>query len=130
MATPYIADTNQNNSQARIPNLREIAAILIERAWVGIAVALVVFSLFFINVKRAVPYYRSTAVLLVDSQTPRILNYQDVVSLNVRNLEYFNTVINTLHSRQMMEKAVQRSGLMDHPKFFPGVTGTVAKAAA
>lgn len=130
MTTPYIANSNKEDSPARIPDWREITAILMERAWVGLTVALVVFAFFFVQLKRTVPYYRSTSVLMVDAQTPRILNYQDVMSLNVRNLEYFNTVINTLHSRQMMEKAVAGSGLADHPAFFPGVTGVVHKAAA
>lgn len=130
MSTPYIADENRTDSQPRIPDWREILAILMERAWIGIAVALVVFVVFFIQLKRTVPYYRSTAVLLVEAQTPRILNYQDVMSLNVHNLEYFNTVINTLHSRHMMERAVETSGLVDHPGFFPAVTGVVQKAAA
>jgi len=130
MAAPYIADTNQDSSPSRVPDWREILAILMERAWIGLAVAAVVFAVSFISLKRAVPYYRSTAVLMVEAQTPRILNYQDVVSLNVRNLEYFNTVVNVLHSRQMMEQAVQRSGLMDHPEFFSGMTSVVQKAAA
>lgn len=130
MSTPYIADENRPDSQPRIPDWREILAILMERAWIGIAVALVVFAFFFIQLKRTVPYYRSTAVILIEAQTPRILNYQDVMSLNVRNLEYFNTVINTLHSRRMMEEAVDMSGLADHPSFFPGATGVVQKAAA
>ncbi len=130
MATPYISDMQPDDTAGRVPDWREIVAILMERAWVGVVVAVVVFSVFFINLKRAVPRYRSTAVLLVDAQIPRILNYQDVVSLNVRNLEYFNTVINTLHSRQMMEMAVQQGGLLDCPGFFPGVTGVVSKAAS
>lgn len=130
MSTPYIADENQAETQPRIPDWREILAILMERAWIGAAVALLVFAFFFIQLKRTVPYYRSTAVLLVDAQTPRILNYQDVMSINVRNLEYFNTVINTLHSRHMMELAVASSGLAERPDFFPAVTGVVAKAAA
>ena len=130
MPTPYIADTKQDDSPSRIPDWREILAILMERVWIGAAIAFVVFSLSFIHLKRSVPYYRSTAVLLVDAQVPRILNYQDVVSLNVRNLEYFNTVINTLHSRQMMEYAVEQSGLVDNPAFFPGTTGVVQKAAS
>ena len=131
MSTPYLANTNQpEESTNKLPDWREFVAILMERAWIGAAVALVVFCLFFIYLKRSVPYYRSTSVLLVDAQTPRILNYQDVVSLNVRNLEYFNTLINTLHSRQMMEAAVEQSGLAENPNFFPAVTGVVAKAAA
>ncbi len=130
MAVPYIADTNQNSSPSRVPDWREILAILMERAWIGLAVAAVVFCISFIQLKRAVPYYRSTAVLLVEAQTPRVLNYQDVVSLNVRNLEYFNAVINTLHGRQMMEYALTHSGLAGRKDFFPEIDSLEEKAAA
>ena len=130
MATPYISDPGNDGSSSRIPDWREILTILMERAWIGVAVALVVFAVVFIQLKRTVPYYRSTSVLLVEAQVPRILNYQDVVSANVRNLEYFNTVINTLHSHQMMEQAVEQSGLADHPVFFPELSGIEQKAAA
>jgi capsular exopolysaccharide synthesis family protein len=130
MATPYLADVKNEEPSGRIPDWREIVAILMERAWVGLTVFLVVFAAYFIQLKRTVPSYRSTAVLMVEAQAPRIMNYQDVVSMNARNLEYFNTVINTLHSRTMMEMAVEQSGLVDRPEFFPGVTGVVSKAAA
>jgi len=130
MSTPYISDVTSDDASARIPDWRELLAILMERAWVGLTVALVVFAVFFIQLKRTVPEYKSTAVLLIEAQIPRILNYQDVVSVNVRNLEYFNTVINTLYSRQMMERAVEQSDLADNPDFFPEVTNIVQKAAA
>jgi len=137
MTTPYIAgtnqniaDANQNSSSGRVPDWREILAILMARAWIGLVVAAVVFCISFIQLKRAVPYYRSTAVLMVEAQAAKILNYQDVVSLSSRNLEYFNTVVNMLHSRPMMEQAIQRSGLADRPEFFPGMTSVVQKADA
>ena len=130
MSTPFIADSNSDDTPARIPDWREILAILLERAWIGLTVALVVFSFFFIQLKRTVPEYKSTAVLMIEAQTPRILNYQDVVSFNVRNLEYFNTVINTLHSRRMLEMAVAQAPLADNPAFMPGITNGIQKAAA
>ena len=129
MATPLISNSNNEEQARRIPDWREILAILMERAWIGVAVAVVVFSLFFIQLKRTVPYYRSTAVMMVDLQTPRIMGYQDVISRNVRNIEYFNTVIKTLHSRPMMEKAVQNSSLQDNLAFFPELTNVIQKAA-
>ena len=49
MAAPYIADENSADSQPRIPDWREILAILMERAWIGVAVAVVVFAFFFIQ---------------------------------------------------------------------------------
>lgn len=103
----------------KFPDWREGVAILMERAWLGVLVALVVFLFFAFNARRQIPYYRSTASLLVEAQIPKILNYQDILSYNTRNLEYFNTHINALHSRNMMERALERSGLGQAAGFLP-----------
>lgn len=129
--SPYIAGADASAQNiSRFPDWRELVAIIMERAWIGGAVALAIFAFFFINLKRETPYYRSTAVLLVEAQIPRLLNYQDVVAYNMRNLEYFNTIISTLHSRQIMERAVEKSGLDKHADFFPEITDLAKKAEA
>ncbi|HKL21168.1 MAG TPA: polysaccharide biosynthesis tyrosine autokinase [Tichowtungia sp.] len=131
MSSPYIANTNQSEeTTSHLPDWREILAILIERMWIGIAVAAVVFAGFFIQLKRTVPYYRSTAVLMVDLQARPILNYQDILMHNRANLEYFNTVVKTLYSRSMLEKAVQDERLAANPDFFPNRLTVAEKAAA
>ena len=105
---------------AKFPDWREGVAILMERAWLGGLIAIVVFLAFFLQARRQTPYYRSTATLLVEAQIPKILNYQDILAYNTRNLEYFNTHINALHSRGMMAQAMARSGLAENPGFWPG----------
>ncbi len=131
MKTSYLARPDGGPDRGgRLPDWPELAAIVMERFWFGAAVALVVFLAVFFRMVQAVPYYRSTAVLMVDVLQPRLLNYQDVVAANVRNLDYFNTVINILHSQQMMETALEQSGLARHPGLFPEVAGTPAKASA
>ena len=107
---------------SKFPDWREGVAILMERAWLGVAVAVAVFLFFFFQARRQTPYYRSTATLLVEAQIPKILNYQDILAYNTRNLEYFNTHINALHSRNMMAQALERSGLAKSPGFMPGKT--------
>jgi succinoglycan biosynthesis transport protein ExoP len=127
--TPLIAHADhQPEAVSRFPDWRELLTIVIERMWIGLAVMAAVFIFSFIQVKRETPYYRSTAVLLVEAQIPRLLNYQDVVSFNMRNLEYFNTIIKTLHSRQIMELAVHKSGLAEHAGFFPQAKSPEEKA--
>ena len=121
--TPFVAgDRGAEEGGGKFPDWREGVAILMERAWLGVLVAVVVFLLFAFNARRQVPYYRSTASLLVEAQIPKILNYQDILSYNTRNLEYFNTHINALHSRNMMERALERSGLGADPGFLPEKT--------
>lgn len=131
MGVPFVAtDQGQSDAPPRMPDWREILAILIERAWIGLAIAALVFGFFYMDLRRTVPYYRSTAVLMVEAQIPRVLNFQDVMSANLRNLEYFNTVVKTLYSRNIMERAVRESGLVNDADFFPGVVGVEAKATA
>ena len=122
--TPYIAGAadGSDGSLSKFPDWREGLAILMERAWLGVLIAVSVFLLFFFQARRQTPYYRSAAMLLVEAQIPKILNYQDILAYNTRNLEYFNTHINALHSRSMMAQALARSGLAENPGFLPGKT--------
>jgi len=128
---PYIAGGQDSEERAGyLPDWREAIAILIERAWLGVLVAVLVFLFFVLNAHRQTPYYRSTATLLVEAQIPKILNYQNVMAFNTRNLEYYNTHLNALHSRQMMEQALRKSGLLDHPGFFPDLPAPEEKISA
>jgi succinoglycan biosynthesis transport protein ExoP len=130
MNTPYLSQGSNHDARGGIPDWREILSIIIERFWFGLLAAVVVFLFLYVRLAQVVPYYRSTAVLLVEPIQPRLLNYQDVVASNVRNLEYFNTIIQTLHSQQMMEDALVNSQLLERKNFFPGQTNLAAKAAA
>ncbi len=129
--TPYIAgDQMSDEGASKFPDWREGVAILMERAWLGVLVALTVFLFFVFQARRQTPYYRSTSTLLVEAQLPKILNYQDILSYNTRNLEYFNTHINALHSRSMMGKALEQEGLLDRPGFFPDLPTKEGKVEA
>ncbi len=128
---PYIAGGGSDDQQvSRFPEWRELLVIVAERAWLGASVFAAVFFIFVIGLLTQTPYYQSRAVLLVEAQIPRLLNYQDVVAFNSRNLEYFNTIISTLHSQKIMEQALTETGLVDNRKFLPGVEGLAARAGA
>lgn len=107
----YVAGAADGSDGAlsKFPDWREGVAILMERAWLGAMIAAAVFLFFIFQARRQTPYYRSTATLLVEAQIPKILNYQDILAYNTRNLEYFNTHINALHSRTMMGQALERA---------------------
>lgn len=129
--TPYIASPQGNeNNVSRFPEWRELLVIIAERAWLGLAVFLFIFLVACINVISQTRYYQSKAVLLVEAQIPRLLNYQDVVAFNSRNLEYFNTIISTLHSQKIMEQALVETGLDKRADFLPGLSDLAARASA
>ena len=130
---PFIAgDTDETEVLSKFPDWREGVAILMERAWLGVLVFAAVVLFFVFQAHRQTPYYRSTATLLVEAQIPKILNYQDILALNVRSLEYFNTHLNALHSRKMRENALEAGGFFERPEFMRGRTNRsdVVDAAA
>jgi len=133
MKSQYVSTDQQAATDVASPGLpdwREILTIVIERFWYGLAMGVVVFLAVFFQLQRAVPFYQSTAVLMVEVNQPRIMDYREVVPSDVRSLDYFNTVINLLHSRQMMEEALVMSGLAEDPRFFPHIQGVSGKASA
>lgn len=129
-APPYVSDRPDDSPVRSLPDAREVLAIVLERAWIGLAVAVAVFLLVWLDARRQTPYYRSTARLIVEAQVPPLFTFQDALAFNTRNLEYFNTHIQALYSRTMMERAIAESGLANDPRFVPGVEPGPAQAEA
>jgi polysaccharide biosynthesis transport protein len=119
-SSPYISDEVLEHETSQTMHWREAVAIIIERAWMGLAVAVAVFLLFWYQSYRQVPFYRSVATLMVEAQIPQIFSFQDMLSFNTRNLEYYNTHLKALHSRSMMEHAIAHGQLAERPGFTPG----------
>ncbi len=120
--TPYIAgDAGPQTPSSGLPGGREAVAIIIERAWIGILVALAVFMYAWFDVERQTPMYRSTATLIVEAQIPQLADFQQVRFASIRNLEYFNTHLKILHSRRMMQRAIEDGNLAQRAGFTPGV---------
>ena len=117
----YVSDNPHDNDSAPLLNWREWIGVIVERAWLGVTVAVAIFVLIWYQTHRQIPYYRSTATLMVASQSPQIFNFQDMLSVNARSLEYFNTHLKALHSRPMVASAIEEAGLSAHPAFTPGV---------
>ena len=65
--TPYVSGEAESadGQLAKFPDWREGVAILMERAWLGVLIASLVFLAFFFQARRQTPCYRSTATLLV-----------------------------------------------------------------
>jgi len=111
-------------------NWRDYLAILIERGWIAVTAFAAVVILSVIHTQRQTPMYRSAARILVEADIPKVLNIQDVFTINTRNLEYFNTHVKALHSRSMLEAAVKATGLDRNPGFVPGAGPGVDPAGA
>ena len=78
---------------------------------IGLLTTLVVFSL--------QPIYRSTALLLIESDKTNIISFEDIYGMSSFKKEYYQTQLEILQSRGLAEKVVNKLNLISHPTFDP-----------
>jgi len=67
------------------------------------------------------PVYRSTATILVEASKPKIVSIEEVYSsLTTNALQYYQTQLEILKSRELAAKLVRQLKLTAHPEFKPG----------
>jgi succinoglycan biosynthesis transport protein ExoP len=107
--------------------LRTYLGILYRRRWTALAVFVVVFGLAAVRTFRATPIYEATARILIESDSPSVVSFQDTIETNRRANEYFQTQYRLLTSRTLAKRALVNSGLMTDPAF---ASASPAPAAA
>jgi succinoglycan biosynthesis transport protein ExoP len=106
--------------------LRSYLGILYRRRWTALAVFVVVFGLAAVRTFRATPIYEATARIMIETDNPTVVSFQDTIETNRRANEYFQTQYRLLTSRTLAKRALTASGLMTHQAF----TGPQAQAAS
>src|SRR5690606_25759506 len=94
--------------------------LLVRRKWLlagsaltaALATAAVVFFL-------VDPTYRATATLLIESKLPTVVEITEVTGRSSGDRTYFQTQIETIRSRPVIERVVDRLALDTHPAYDP-----------
>lgn len=108
----------------------DYAAVLVDRMWIAIVVLVLAVGIGVYRTWKQIPMYRASARIMVEENLPKLLNVEDVLMANARNLQYFNTHVLALNSRSMAEQAMVRSGLDRDPGFLPTNGAVSARATA
>ena len=91
--------------------------ILWERRSLLLLTAGTIIGLTLLWLWRQTPIYQATAQILVESETMKVLNIQDVVSTDARDLQYVNTQVKILQSPTLMRKTAETMKLEEDPRF-------------
>ncbi len=91
--------------------------ILWERRQLLSFTVVTVVSLTLLWLWRQTPIYHATAQILVESETVKVLNIQDVVSTDTRDLQYINTQVQLLRSHALLSEAADSMKLAADPRF-------------
>ena len=91
------------------------------RMWSILTLATLVAAVAWFVVSQIKPTYRSTATVLVESTKAKVTSIEDVYSGIGSNREYFQTQAESLKSRDIARRVVDKLGLTTHPEFDPRI---------
>ncbi|MFZ2054761.1 MAG: polysaccharide biosynthesis tyrosine autokinase [Candidatus Aminicenantales bacterium] len=113
----------ENEEKLREINLEDYWRLILKRKWVAITFAGAVILLTAILSFLQTPQYESTATLLIEEETSRILSIDEALGDQaqvVRDLRGYNTQLQLLKSKSLAERVARRLSLLSRPEFGAG----------
>ncbi|MFH1624287.1 MAG: GumC family protein [Pseudomonadota bacterium] len=101
------------------PDIRDYVAVILKRRWVIITVFVVLVATVAIGSFRMVPVFEATAQLLIERESPRIVNIEEVLAVNASNLDYYQTQYEMLKSKSLAVLVIETLNLADSIEFKP-----------
>ncbi len=103
-------------------NLRRYVTAVFKRKWYIIIFSLVVSLFSVLKALTIEPSYKSTSVLLIESEQVKAISIEDVYGLGFAREEYYQTQFEILKSRSVVSKVIKKLNLNLHPDFLPKKT--------
>jgi succinoglycan biosynthesis transport protein ExoP len=113
----------ENEEKVKVIDLMEYWRVILRRKWIAIVFAGVIFLFTGIFSFLATPLYKSTATLLLEEESSRILSIDEALgneSRLVPDLRAFNTQLKLLTSKSLAEQVARKLNLLSRPEFGAG----------
>ncbi len=112
--------------------LRDYLDVILRRKWLILTVLALVFLSTLIFSLAATRIYEASAVIEVSQENPRVTNFQEVMGSEIQAREFYETQVELLGSRAMIDRIIDKLDLASHPVikkavFGEGRTGIVRK---
>jgi capsular exopolysaccharide synthesis family protein len=115
-AEPLAAPPPAEDDRPVVASLR----VLYRRRWIAAtAVALVLLAVT-VQTFTAVPVYEARTRLLIDADTPNVVEFKEIVEPEGGTFEYLQTQYKVLESRTLARRTIDALGWWDHPEFGGG----------
>jgi len=109
----------QENKKKEV-DLMEYWQVIVKRKWIAITFAGAIIFLVGVFSFLVTPKYESTATLLIEEGTSKILSIDEAFGYQsrvVQDLRFFNTQINLLKSKSLAERVARKLNLISRPEF-------------
>ncbi len=104
-------------------HLKEYLRILRRYAWVILTFFAVTLLTTVVWTFTRPPIYTATAMVKIEREEPRVVQYEPVAAGEFRNEDYYKTQYEILKSRSLARQVIDRLNLAEHPEFQPGPPG-------
>lgn len=98
-------------------HLMDYVRVLYKRRYLAIAGFLIVFGSVAAYTFTATPIYEARTRLLIESDSPNVVSFQEVINEQQQRTDYYQTQYNVLQSRSLARRTIESLNLWEHPQF-------------
>jgi capsular exopolysaccharide synthesis family protein len=107
-------------------HLLDYVRVLYKRRWTAATAFLLVVLGVTVYTFTATPIFEAKTQLLIESDDPNVVSFQEVINEEQAKADYYQTQYNILRSRALARKTIDALGLWNSPHLGGGVTGRPA----
>jgi polysaccharide biosynthesis transport protein len=100
-------------------HLRDYWKVIVKRRWIIIALFLIVLITTAIGTFTMKPTYRGTTSVQINKESPQVMDFKEMFSVNFWDQDYYQTQYKLLESRSLAKRVIQTLKLSEHPDFQP-----------
>ncbi len=105
--------------QEKEVDLKNYLRVIRKRKWVIIFIFLIVVISVATHTHKLQPVYKATTRLLIDKENPNVISFAEVMSMDGRSTEYYQTQFKIIKSRNIIDKVIKELKLDEPSKVVP-----------
>ncbi len=106
-------------------DLRDYLRVVQKHRWTIATVFCVIFVSVLLFTFTATPIYQATTRLIIEKENPKVVSFQEVMSVDSSGLDYYQTQYKIIESRAVAREVIKRTGLDRVAEFNPEPEGGV-----
>ena len=95
--------------------LRDFIDVIARRKWLIISILMFAFLSALIFSLTSTKIYETSAMIEVSQGTPQVTKFQEVMGTEGRIREFYDTQVELIQSRSMIDRVINKLNLMEHP---------------
>jgi succinoglycan biosynthesis transport protein ExoP len=108
-------------------HMADYLRVLFKRRWTAASTFLIVLGSITIYTFTATPIYEARVRLLIETENPNVVSFQEVIEQNKSTNDYYQTQYRILESRALVQRTLEKAKLWSHPEF-SRTPGSVTRA--